>query len=112
MLCDQSAHRYARERVEERKYRLEHRPTDILEIDIDAFRAGFFQFRRQVRIAVVDTVIEAEFAFDVVAFFPAARDTDRARSLDPGNLPDGRADRAGRRRYHHRFARLRLADIQ
>src|SRR5947209_4507656 len=28
ILCDQSAHRYARERVEERKYRLEHRPTD------------------------------------------------------------------------------------
>ena len=112
ILRDQAAHRYARERVEQRKHRLEHRAADILEIDVDAFRAGFLESRGQIGIAMIDAVVEAKFALDVVAFFLAAGDADGARALDLGDLPDRRADRPGGRGNHDGFARLRLADIE
>jgi hypothetical protein len=37
---NQPAHRNASERIEERKHSLEYRAADILEIDVDTFRAG------------------------------------------------------------------------
>ena len=62
VMRDQAAHRNARERVEQRKHRLEHRAADILEIDVDAFRAGGLQLGREIGIAVIEAVVEAEFA--------------------------------------------------
>jgi hypothetical protein len=41
-----------------------------------------------------------------------ARDADRARPLDPCDLPDRRADRPGRSRNHHGLARLGGSDLQ
>src|ERR1700733_6054649 len=107
---DQAAHRHPRERSEQRKHRFEYRAADILEIDVDPFRAGLLQLRGQIRIAMIEAVVEAELALDVVALVLATGDADRARALDPGNLADRRADRAGGRRDHDGFARLRLAD--
>ena len=112
ILGDQAAHGYAREGVEQWKHRLEHRAANILEINVDAFRAGFLEPRREVGIAMIDAIIETELAFDVVAFFPAAGDPDGTRALDPGDLPDRRADGARGRGHHDGFARLRLPDIQ
>ena len=43
VLRDQPAHRNARERIEQRQHRIEHRAADILEIDVDAFRARGLQ---------------------------------------------------------------------
>src|SRR5258705_9742900 len=45
VMRDQAAHGNARKRVEQRKHRLEHRAADVLEIDVDAFRAGKLQLR-------------------------------------------------------------------
>src|SRR3984885_7938080 len=104
---DQAAYRHPRERIELRKPPLEHGAADILEIDVDALGASLFQLGREMGIAVIEAVVEAEFVFDVIAFVLAARDAAGAGTLDPGNLPDRRADRAGRRSYDHGFARLR-----
>jgi hypothetical protein len=60
-LCDQAAHRNTGEVVKQRKHRFENRAADILEIDVDAFWAGFLEFGAKVRIAVIDAVVEAEF---------------------------------------------------
>ena len=109
---DQAAHRNPRERVEQRKHRLEHRAADVLEIDVDAFRAGFLQLRGKLRIAVVKAIVEAEFVLDVVAFVLAAGDAHGARALDPGDLPDRRADRAGSGGDDDGLAWLRLADVE
>src|ERR1700682_5148235 len=106
---DQTAHRNARERVQQRKHRLEHRAADILEIDIDAFRAGLLQFCRQIGIAMIEAVVEAKLASDVIALLSAARDADGTRALDLRNLPDRRADRAGCRRNNDGLGWLRLA---
>ena len=112
VMRDQAADRHARERVEQREHRLEHRAADILEIDVDAFRAGVLQLRGEIGIAVIDAGIEAELLLDVVAFVLAAGDADRARTLDLRDLADRRADRAGRRRDHDGLAGLRLADVE
>src|ERR1700733_4042022 len=112
VMRDQAAYRHPRECVELRKHRLEHRAADILEIDVDALGTSLFQFGRQMRIAMIEAVIEAEFASDVIAFVLAARDADGAGALDFRDLPDRRADRAGCRRYHHGLAGLRLSDIE
>ena len=95
VMGDQAAHRHARKRVEQREHRLEHRAADILEIDVDALRAGVLQLGGQIRIAVVETGIEAELLHDVVALVLAAGDADRACALDLGDLAHGRADRTG-----------------
>src|SRR5260370_2295651 len=109
---DQAAHRNPRERVEQRKHCFEHRAADILEIDVDALRAGFLELGRQIGIAMIQALIEPELASDVIAFVLAARDADGTRALDPGDLPDRRADRAGCRGNDDGFAGLRLADIE
>src|SRR5438874_11483858 len=82
ILRDQAAYGNARERVEQRKYRLKHRAADILEIDIDALWAGVLQFCRQIGIAMIEAVIEAELAFEVFTFFLAACYSYGKDSLD------------------------------
>src|ERR1700682_3891720 len=109
---DQAADGHARERVEQREYRLEHGTADVLEVNVDALRAGLFQLRRKMRIAVIEAIVKAEFLFDVVAFVLAAGDADRACALDPRDLSDRRADRAGSRRNHDGLASPRLADVE
>src|SRR6185437_17179919 len=63
-------------------------------------------------IAVIEAIVEAEFAFDVIAFVLAAGDADGTRALDPRNLADGRADRAGGGGNYHGLTGLRLADLE
>jgi len=79
VLRDQAADRHARESVEQREHRLEHRAADILEIDVDASRTGRLQFRRQIGIAVIEAIVETEFIPDVIAFVLAPRSRPRAR---------------------------------
>ena len=61
---------------------------------------------------MIEAVIEAELAFDVVTFLLAAGDADGTRALDLRNLPDRRADRAGGCSHNDGFAGLRLADFE
>ncbi len=51
VLRDQPAHRNARKRIEQREHRVPHRPADILEIDVDAFRARGLQLLGEDRAA-------------------------------------------------------------
>ena len=84
---DQAAHRNPRERIEQREHRFEHLAADILEIDVDALRAGVLEFRGEIGIAMIEAIIEAQFVLDGGAFVLAAGDADRARALDPRDLP-------------------------
>ena len=61
------------ERIEQREHRLEHRAAHILEIGVDAFRAGILEFRGEIAIAVIEAIIEAELVLDVVALVLALR---------------------------------------
>src|SRR5439155_21055509 len=103
---------HTHERVEQRTHRFETRAADVFEIDVDALRAGVFQLRRQIPIAMVEAVVEAELVLDVGALVLAAGDADRARALDACDLADGRADRAGSGGDNYSLASLRLADIE
>src|SRR4051812_9560097 len=86
VLRDQPTHRNARERIEQREHRVPYRAGDVLEIDIDAFRTCRLELLGHRSIAMVDAVIEAELVLDVLAFVGPARDADRARAFDPGDL--------------------------
>ena len=109
---DKPAHRHARADVEQRQHRVEHRAADVLEIDVDAVRAGGGEALGQLRIAAVEADVEAELFDRVAALVGAAGDADHARALELGDLPDHRADRTGRRGHDHGFARLGLADVE
>ena len=61
---------------------------------------------------MVDAGIEAELACDEAALLRPAGDPDRAASLDLGDLPDHRADRARGGRHHDGLAGLGLADLE
>ncbi len=112
VLRNQAAHRHARADVEQRQHGVEDRAADVLEIDVDAVRAGVGQLSREVRRAPVEAHVEAERAGDVAAFFGVARDADHAAAFQLRDLADGGAHRAARGGHHDRFARLRLADLQ
>ncbi len=70
------------------------------------------QCRRHVVVLVVDGRIEAQFLDQIAALVGAAGDADHARALDPGNLPDHRANRTGSSGHQHRLALLGLAHFQ
>ena len=112
VMRNESAHRHARVHVEQRRHRIEHRATDVLEVDIDAARAGCRQSLRQVGLAVIDAGIESKLLDHVAALLRAAGDAHGPTALQPGQLAHHRADAAARGRDHHGFARRRLADVQ
>ena len=109
---DEPADRHAREVVEEREHRVPHRAADVLEIDVDALRAGGLELLREIRRAVVDGGVEAELLDQRSALVGAAGDADRAAALDLRDLADERADRPGRRGDDDGLAGLRLADVE
>src|SRR5215207_10204386 len=109
---DEPAHGHAREVVEEREHRIPHRAADVLEIDVDALRAGGLELLREIRCAVVDGGVEAELLDQRSAFVGAAGDADGAASFELRDLADERADRSGRRGDSDGLARLRLADVE
>ena len=108
---DQAAHRHAGEGIEPRQHRIPDLAADILEIDVDALRAGVLQLRREIGVAMIQALVEAELFLDVAALVGAAGDADGAGAGDLRDLADRGADRAGGRGHHHGFAGLRLADL-
>ena len=110
---DQAAHRHARELVEQRQHRLEHRPADVLPVDVDAIRAGGAQRLGEVGGAVIDAGIEAELVHRRrrTSPWPPAMPTARQPlifAIWPTTEPTG----AGRRGHHQRLAGLRPADLE
>ena len=100
------------ERIEEGKHSLEYRATDILEIDVDTFRAGCHKTANEIRCPMVDAGIEAEFLGHVTAFLWSSGDADDVGTLDPGDLADNRADRTRSCRDHHGLASGGFADLE
>src|SRR5215469_13073862 len=89
---NQPAHGNAGERIEEGKHSLEYRAADILEIDVNTFRAGCRKTVDEIRCPMIDAGIEAEFLGHVTAFLWSAGDADGVGTLNPGDLADDRAD--------------------
>src|SRR5207248_1521211 len=108
----QPAYRNAGERIEEGKHSLEYRPADILEINIDTFRAGCRKAAGEIRCPMVNAGVEAEFVGHVTAFLWSSSDADGTRAFYAGDLADNRADRAGSGRDHHGLASGRFADLE
>ena len=78
---DEAADRDAGEVVQQRQHRVEHRPADVLKVDVDALRTGGFQALGQVGLAVVEAGVEAEFLLDEAALLLAPGDADDATAL-------------------------------
>jgi hypothetical protein len=57
---DHSAHRHARANVEQGEHGVEHRAANAFKIDVDAVRTGGSEPLDQLRLAVVETDVEAE----------------------------------------------------
>ena len=73
VMGDQTAHRNPGKVVEQRQHGFEYHTAHVLEIDIDATRASSRKFRRQVRLAVVQAILETKFIFDISALFQCCR---------------------------------------
>ena len=109
-LRDQAGDRDARKLVEQRQHRLPDRPADVLEVDIDAVRAGRRQLGGEIGVPVIDGGVEAKLVLHIRAFLGAARDADCPCAGDLRELADQRPDRSTRRRDDHRFSGLRFTD--
>src|SRR5690606_8130876 len=107
---DQAADRDAAEGIHAREDCIEDLAADVLEVAIDTIRRSRFQVLVQAPGLVVDAGVEAVLLGDDPAFLGAPRDADDPAALALGELPNDRADRSGRRRYHDGLARLGLDD--
>src|SRR3546814_6771130 len=76
---DEAADRHARAILQQRQHRGGDIAADVLDIDVDAVRAGRRELRGVVRGLVVDAGIEAERS-DGGALVGAAGDADHART--------------------------------
>ena len=108
---DAAAHRDAGEVVDQFHHRVEGFAADVLEVDVDAVRAGLGELLAEVGVLVVDAGVEAVGADHVLALVLGAGHADHAAALELGDLADHLADGAGGGGYHHGFALLRLADF-
>ena len=92
VLRDQPADRHPRERVEQRQHHgLPHGAADILEVHIDAVRAGRRELFSEVQEPMVDGRVEAQLLDNVAALVGAAGDADGARTAHLGELSDQQA---------------------
>ena len=92
--------------------RVQRRPADIVEIEIDAVGAGTADRRGQIVLRlVVDDRIEAQFVGEPGAFLRSAGDADHTAGLDAGDLCGDLPHAAGGGRDQHALARLHRADI-
>src|SRR6185436_913946 len=98
VLGDQAADDDSRAKIHQAQQRVEDLAADVLEVDIDDFRARRLQIVVQVAGLVVDARIEAERAH-VLAFLRPAGDSDRTAAPGFRQLADDHADRAGGRGY-------------
>ncbi len=108
----QAADGYAGASVEQRPHGVEHRPADVLEIDVDAPGYSGLQVARERRLPVVDTGVEPERLHHVAALLRAARDPHDAASFQLGDLTDNRSHRAAGGPNDEGLAGLWLADRQ
>src|SRR5262249_39113762 len=92
---DETADHDAREAIHHRQQRIEQRAADVLEVHVDATRARSAQSAGQVIRPVIDAIIEAKLADDVVALGLAAGDADDAATRDLPELSNDAADRTG-----------------
>src|SRR6202030_2838626 len=110
VLGDQTADRYAPIFIEQWQHRLPDRAANILEINVDAVWAGGRQLGGKIGGTVIDRRVEAQFVSDEGAFLRTAGNADRPGAGELGQLADERPDRSARRRDHHGFTGLRLAN--
>src|SRR5215468_2695029 len=101
---DEAANGHPGSRVEQWQYRLEHFATHVLEIDVDAGRAGGGEVRRQGRRKVGDAGVETKLLDHELAFGVAPDDPHHPRVPLLGELPSDLADPAGGRRDYYRLA--------
>src|SRR5262249_54210230 len=109
---DESAHGHACADVEQRQNSIEHGAADILEIDIDAARTGRREPLAQLRLVPIDADIETELPNGVATLVRAAGDANGSRALQPRDLPNDRAHRAGGCSNDDGFTFFGLTDVE
>src|SRR5690242_17437258 len=87
---DEPADRNARKVIQQRQHRIEYWTADILEIDIDALRAGGFQILAQLGLAMIEAGVESELVLNEAALLFASSNADDPAALDLRDLADYR----------------------
>src|SRR6185369_16326217 len=112
VLADRAADDDARSPCQARQHVVQDFATDVVEVDVHAFRAVLFQSRLDTAALVVDAGVETELIHHPVAFGAAAGNAHDAAALDLGQLPHGLTDSASSARHHDGVAGPRLPDVQ
>src|SRR6185312_11204202 len=108
-----TADRYSRAQIDAAKNGVVDRSRRVVEECIDPVRTALCERVVNIlrRLVVYGAVI-AEILDTLSDLLGSAGEPDRAASLDLCDLPDGRANTAGRGRNRNGLSRLRPADIQ
>src|SRR4029077_3669269 len=82
----------------------------ILEIDVNAPRAGCGEFGSETGLVVIDSSVEAKLILHVGALARSTRDADGSRARHLSELSDQRPNRSAGGGDHQGLARLGFAD--
>src|SRR5271167_1032052 len=108
-----AANNDARLEIEEGKDIVGDAAADIVEIDIDALRAGGLEIGGQIPArAVIDASVVAEFLGAVFHLRLGPGRADGTAAFELGDLAHNAADGTRGRRDDDRFTRLRLAEVE
>uniref|UniRef100_A0A182Q3S1 Uncharacterized protein n=1 Tax=Anopheles farauti TaxID=69004 RepID=A0A182Q3S1_9DIPT len=112
---DRTAHRDATVQVHLAEHRLRDVAADVVEVAVDALRCGLLQRGRKALLAdrpVVDRCVEPERPQPRALLVRTGHPDHRRAALELRNLAHDATDGTGRPAHHHRFALLRLAELQ
>src|ERR1700747_2184849 len=109
---DEPADGNAREVIQQRQHRIEYWTADILEIDIDALRAGRFQIFAKPGLAMIEARVESELVPNEVALLFASGNADNPAALDLCDLADHRPNSPRGRSHDNGLSGLGFSDIQ
>ena len=97
VLGNLTGHRHPPTPVQMEESEIQELAADIVEVDVNSFRAGLTESLIEVGTVSIETLVEAELAFDVVAPVHSAGDTHHPTAVDSGDLSGGSSDGARRR---------------
>jgi hypothetical protein len=112
VLRNPSAKEDSRVSIEAHQGRVQHLSAHVVEIDVDSVRRGRSDGLVDRLVLVIDDDVGPELLLDIGALLGTARDANDPASGDLPDLHRDAADRARRRRDHHRIAFLRSADVE
>ncbi|MNM51399.1 hypothetical protein D3C81_624570 [compost metagenome] len=112
VLADGAADHHPCLEIQAAEHGIKNVAADIVEVDVDTFRAFTLEAFEDILGLVVNDAVEAQFVFQVLTFLFAPGDPHHPATFELGNLSGNAAHGTGGSGEHHGFTFLGSADVE